>query len=283
MCSRTLVASKRCRLPVAATAIRLLCMAGFQITNRAQCRASCKGCSLGGGRSGAAPTLPSILKTAQVLPAVTVAIRACCRSCSGPYRPSACFGMMHERSRSNLLDMFDIDYQYPVGAFDSQPSANCFCIELGYCTSHLCSSLCQHNTAHDAQQPVQPSIHIRHWLDAGASLHIRAVAPSILNRQEPPTPTTSTPSRVHWDVTPAAQDGAEQQMRSPFQGQQPPEDHQSGHGDTQSNRRLFPDTPEGHMATVCMHCLACRFCTSSWRVMTVRPPSSADLLSMQRD
>ncbi len=105
---------------------------------------------------------------------------------------------------------------------------------------------------------MQPSIPIRHWLDAGASLHIRAVAPSILNRQEPPTPTTSTPSRVHWDVTTAAQDGAEQQMCSPFQGQQPPEDHQSGHGDTQSNGRLFPDNPEGHMATVCMHFVAVR-------------------------
>ncbi len=117
--------------------------------------------------------------------------------------------------------------------------------------------MCEHNTAHDAQHPVEPSMLIRHWLDAGASLHIRAVAPSILSRQEPPTPTTSTPSRVHWDVTPAAQDGAEQQMHSPFQGQQPHEDHQSGHGDTQSNGRLFPDNPEGHMATVCMHCLAC--------------------------
>ncbi|KAL0033900.1 hypothetical protein WJX77_010072 [Trebouxia sp. C0004] len=83
---------------------------------------------------------------------------------------------------------------------------------------------------------------------SGASLHIRAVAPSILSRQEPPTPTTNTPSRVHWDATPAAQDGAEQRMRAPFQGQQPPEEHQSGHGD--SNGRLFPDNPEGHMATV---------------------------------
>ena len=125
-----------------------------------------------------------------------------------------------------------------------------------------CSCLCKHSPAHDAQpiaqHPVQPFVHTCHWLDAGASLHIRAVAPSILSRQEPTTPTTNTPSRVHWDVTPAVQDGAEHQTRSPFQGQQPPEDHQSGHGDTQSNGRLFPDNPEGHMATVCMHFLACK-------------------------
>lgn len=121
---------------------------------------------------------------------------------------------------------------------------------------HFRPSSCEHNTAHDAQRVAQyPTCH---WLDAGASLHIRAVAPSILSRQEPPTPTTNTLSRVHWDATPAAQDGAEQQMRSPFQGQHPPEDHRSGHGDTQSNGRLFPDNPEGHMATVCMHCVAFR-------------------------
>lgn len=119
-------------------------------------------------------------------------------------------------------------------------------------------SLCEHNKAHNAQQPVQTSVSICDWLDAGASLHIRAVAPNILNRQGPPTPATHTLSRVHWDATPAALDGAEQQMRSPFQGQQPPEDHQSGHGGTQSNGRLFPDNPEGHMATVCMQFVAVR-------------------------
>lgn len=123
---------------------------------------------------------------------------------------------------------------------------------------HFRSSWFEHNTAHDAQQPVQLSVPTCHWLDAGASLHIRAVAPSVLSRQEPSTPTTNTPSRVHWDVTPAAQDGAEHQMHSPFQGQQPPEDHQSGHGDTQSNGRLFPDNAEGHMATVCMRFVAVR-------------------------
>ena len=144
---------------------------------------------------------------------------------------------------------------------------------------HFRSCLCEHNTAHDAQQPVQPSMPTCHWLDAGASLHIRAVAPRILSRQEPPTPTTNTPSRVHWDVTPAAQDGTEQQMHSPFQGQQPSEDHQPGHDDSQSNGRLFPDSPEGHMATVCMHCVAVNYgcCINSRFGLTVRPMSSADL------
>ncbi len=90
-------------------------MAGFQITSRDQCRASCKGCSLGGGLSGVAHTLPSILKMAQVrlqsmLPSGFVAEVLC--SYSGLYRPSACCGMIHERSRSNLLDSLAMHYQY---------------------------------------------------------------------------------------------------------------------------------------------------------------------------
>ncbi len=148
----------------AATAIRFLCMSGFQINSRDQCRASCKGCSLGGGLSGVAPTLPSILKMAQVClqslkPSELVAEVLC--SYSGLYKPSACGDMIHERSRTHLLNCILF-----CGIFDSQPSANCLIlvahralstgcvtfVHLGLSTtqhmmlSNLCNFLCPHVT-----------------------------------------------------------------------------------------------------------------------------------------
>lgn len=89
------------------------------------------------------------------------------------------------------------------------------------------------------------------WLNAGAILHVRAGGPSMLSRQEPVPPTTTASIRVHQESTAAAH-GAEHQMHSPFQGQQPSEDHAVHPCIAQNNGRLFPDTPEGHMATVCM-------------------------------
>ena len=73
----------------------------------------------------------------------------------------------------------------------------------------------------------------------------------MLSRQEAVAPTTTASPRAHQDSTAAAH-GAEHQMHSPFQGQQPSESHAVDPRTAQNNGRLFPDTPEGHMATVCM-------------------------------
>lgn len=65
------------------------------------------------------------------------------------------------------------------------------------------------------------------------------------------TATTAASSHVHWDSAAAPQNGS---ILSPFQGQHTIAEHQPAFADGHQNHgRLFPDTAEGHMATVCVN------------------------------